>query len=438
MRTDAVCSAFWAVLLIAWGTAFLSADESAGPEYGPEVQARLDALRAKGEPVTLDDLTPEPIPPEENAATIYRQAFAAYVDRGEQVTQVIARGFQERSRGDAAIVRPWVNQNQPTLALLRPVLKMERCQFLDRYTGLEQKVPHLSQLRELSFLLGESVWLHLVDAEPDAALEECLLQLRLADHLGQGRFLIHALVEHALVALAQRSLQEVLASPEVGRLDLEPLLAAMARLRQADGLRHALLGDRVMMLDALNRPETMDLGPELVGLLKTRAFGRAWLEGEKLRLLEGFRRLLALAEQPWYESEKGRKELDAWIEHSEEEPPTGLFVVLLMPGITGALSAQPRREATLLEMALGVELEMHRRRTGSFPQALIHLRLSHLKELPVDPFTGEPFRYERKDGGYLLYSVGRNGKDDGGKYDRDQGFDDIVWTVDLGSGGEAQ
>ena len=423
MRTDVVCSAFCAVLLIAWGTAFVSADESASPDYGSEVQARLDALRAKGEPVTLADLTPEPIPPEENAATIYRQAFAAYVDRDERVSAALGRPFQERSVEDMLVLRAWVDENRRALSLVRQASKMERCQFVDRHIGLDQDIAYLSELRELSFLLGESIWLHLVDAEPEEALEECLLRLRLAEHLGQGRLLIHALVEHALVALAQRSLQEVLASPEVGRLNLEPVHRAVARLGQADRFRDVLRGERVMMLDASNR------SPELVGLLKTRPFGRAWIEEEKLRLLEGFRRLLALAEQPWYESEKERKELDAWIEHFQEEAPRGLFVSLLMPGITGALCVQPRREAYRLEMALGIELEMHRRRTGSFPQALIDLRLSHLKELPVDPFTGEPFRYERKDGGYLLYSVGRNGKDDGGKYDRDQGFDDIVWAV---------
>ena len=425
MRTDVLRSAFWGVLLIAWGTAFLSADESASPDYGPEVQARLDALRAKGEPVTLDDLTPEPIPPEENAATIYRQAFAAYVDREEQVTQVIARGFQERSRGDAAIVRPWVNQNQPTLALLRQVLKMERCQFLDRHIGLDQDIAYLSQLRELSFLLGESMWLHLVDAEPDAALEECLLRLRLAEHLGQGKFLIHALVEHALVALAQRSLQEVLASPAVGRLNLGPVHRAVARLGQADRFRDVLRGERVMMLDALNR------SPELVGLLKTRPFGRAWIEEEKLRLLEGFRRLLALAEQPWYESEKERKELDAWIEHFQEEAPRGLFVSLLMPGITGALSVQPRRQAYRLEMALGIELEMHRRAAGSYPETLDNLKLTYLQELPVDPFSGRAFIYKIEGPGYILYSLGPNGKDDGGQKRKGdfEGAYDIVWSV---------
>jgi len=75
----------------------LPGDEQEVPAYSPEVQAKLEELRARGEPVTLEDLTPDPIPPEENAATIYRRAFAAYVDRDEKVTQLISLPFQDRS-----------------------------------------------------------------------------------------------------------------------------------------------------------------------------------------------------------------------------------------------------------------------------------------------------------------------------------------------------
>ncbi len=38
-------------------------------------------------------------------------------------------------------------------------------------------------------------------------------------------------------------------------------------------------------------------------------------------------------------------------------------------------------------------------------------------ETTIDPFTGEPLKVKRTPRGWLVYSVGRNFKDDGGKLD---------------------
>jgi hypothetical protein len=60
------------------------------------------------------------------------------------------------------------------------------------------------------------------------------------------------------------------------------------------------------------------------------------------------------------------------------------------------------------------DLAIHRARDGEYPER---------PQIPIDEFSGEPFRYVRKpDGGFRLYSVGENAKDDGGD------ADDIVIT----------
>lgn len=49
-----------------------------------------------------------------------------------------------------------------------------------------------------------------------------------------------------------------------------------------------------------------------------------------------------------------------------------------------------------------------------YPERLDQLVPRFLERLPTDPFSGGPFCYERRGGGYLLSSVGPNGHDDGG------------------------
>jgi hypothetical protein len=49
-------------------------------------------------------------------------------------------------------------------------------------------------------------------------------------------------------------------------------------------------------------------------------------------------------------------------------------------------------------------------KTGGLPE-----HLPDLGELAVDPVDGKPFRYKRSGNGFVIYGVGYDGKDHGGK-----------------------
>ena len=61
-------------------------------------------------------------------------------------------------------------------------------------------------------------------------------------------------------------------------------------------------------------------------------------------------------------------------------------------------------------------LQAHKMEKGRYPTTLQELSPTYLKDLPIDPFafTGT-FRYRLDGAKYCLYSVGPDGKDDGGK-----------------------
>jgi hypothetical protein len=61
-----------------------------------------------------------------------------------------------------------------------------------------------------------------------------------------------------------------------------------------------------------------------------------------------------------------------------------------------------------------VAVERYRLATGQLPDDLSELVPSHLEEIPLDPFDGRPLRYKKRDGGYVVYSVGPDGTDDNG------------------------
>ncbi len=420
-------------------------EEPKAPQYGPEVQKRLDALRAKGEPVTLDDLTPEPIPPEQNAATIYLKAFAAYVElEDEDVKVLVQRASSEFPPEGLAKVRQWIQQNQQALVLTERASAMEKCRFIDRYVGMyDQRYDHLSLATRLALLLSASARAHLAENDPQSALKKCRAQLGLGRHLGRGRTLVEYLVAHVHLSKAADSLSELLSHPGIGHLELRPVVRDVRRLLEAEHLADAFRTERVFLLSLLSDPEhakEVFLDPELHfdnrdrnaehgHAMKSHGDTRVWIEQETLVFLEAFAEIISLAEAPYYQGAAARRQVQDWLE--EEVRPRALpMATLTLPKHIRYLQLGARRRVPLLHMTLAIELEMHQRATGSYPESLDGLKLTYLEKLPVDPFSGRPFVYRKKDGGYILYSVGPNGRDDGGVpgHPGDR-TDDIVWSV---------
>jgi hypothetical protein len=101
------------------------------------------------------------------------------------------------------------------------------------------------------------------------------------------------------------------------------------------------------------------------------------------------------------------------------------YSLMMLPSLTRAGEAQARHEAMLDLAQLGLAVEQFHAETGAFPQSLAEIADRLADGDPADPFTGKLYAYRTTDGGFLLYSVGRNLIDDGGVHDLREG--DIVW-----------
>ncbi len=69
-------------------------------------------------------------------------------------------------------------------------------------------------------------------------------------------------------------------------------------------------------------------------------------------------------------------------------------------------------------MRIMLALRAYRDARGEFPQSLGDLSPQWLDPVPVDPFSGDEFLYERRGDDYILYSVAYDGEDDGGRSGR--------------------
>jgi hypothetical protein len=75
------------------------------------------------------------------------------------------------------------------------------------------------------------------------------------------------------------------------------------------------------------------------------------------------------------------------------------------------LQGEARNRCFLTALALRAFLADH----GQYPESLKALVPTYLKEVPLDPFGFRPLRYRPYGATYELYSVGPDGKDDGGR-----------------------
>jgi hypothetical protein len=61
--------------------------------------------------------------------------------------------------------------------------------------------------------------------------------------------------------------------------------------------------------------------------------------------------------------------------------------------------------------------ERYRRLHGNWPQSLTQLTPDLVAVVPTDPFNGDPLLYRRLPNGVVIYSVGKDGEDNGGNVD---------------------
>ena len=69
-----------------------------------------------------------------------------------------------------------------------------------------------------------------------------------------------------------------------------------------------------------------------------------------------------------------------------------------------------------------IALRMWMDRTHQLPTDLDTIvKAAGLPKVPIDPYSGEPVRLSIIDGEPVIYSIGKDGRDDGGRIDSDHG-----------------
>jgi hypothetical protein len=115
--------------------------------------------------------------------------------------------------------------------------------------------------------------------------------------------------------------------------------------------------------------------------------------------------------------------------------PYKVQALMLFPAISSTVRKSAAIQVSIDLARVACALERYRLANGQYPEALDALTPQFIEQLPHDIINGQPLHYRRTDSGqFILYSVGWNGTDDGGRVvltktgsvDREKG--DWVWS----------
>jgi hypothetical protein len=233
------------------------------------------------------------------------------------------------------------------------------------------------------------------DTQPDAALASALAVLNAGRSIGDESIALPQLVRMSCGILAIQDVERVLAQ---GQLSPEKLLIAQQMLQEEAGeplLVRAARGDRADTFRKMNIAEMPFFKPgnlPEIFQLQNKCVEAAKTPPEELR-----------SRLPQLKAEASR--LDPFSAHY-----FSTFEKLAQVSI--------RHQAFLRCAYVGLAAERYRQVHGRWPDTLAALVPELLRELPADPYNGSPLKYRRLDDGVVIYSIGPDGQDNGGKLDR--------------------
>jgi hypothetical protein len=118
--------------------------------------------------------------------------------------------------------------------------------------------------------------------------------------------------------------------------------------------------------------------------------------------------------------------------------PYRILAAMLVPAVQRAALKSAQGQVDIHLARVGCALERYYMAEGNYPETLGALEPRFLAALPPDPVNGQPLRYQRLDGGrFVLYSLGTDLDDDGGRFapdrrkpDGEEPDGDWVWRYD--------
>jgi hypothetical protein len=397
-------------------------------------------------------LRPRGCPPNLDPALAERYGYLAPGQKWKKPTNDVE--IAASITDPAQEVIEYLQRFDPELQEIAQAVQRPESQFAVHYAeGYNALLPHLAPLKQFTMMFPLRSAARLAKQDTAGAFEDVMTCLRLGQTVRNEPLLVSQLVGMAEHGIAVKAVWQGLASQQWNAEQLTAFQSQLARFNFQTQAILSVRGERAAQnefldqfgkvgraaLDAIS-PEQPQEGPMLLLL----PWVPGWVRQNQARLNRYDDIQLRQAADPhWPASIVGA--LDASAPRATvglDRPGPYTVVARLLAADLTKIQIKAARAQTLNHLAIvACALERFHLEHGAYPKDLSELGPRQLPGSSVDPMSGLPLHYELVAGGsvaagFRLWSVGLNGRDDGGvmfeKNNDTQG--DWVWP-ELGAPG---
>jgi len=392
-----------------------------------KLRARIEAIRAAGYPVTLAELNEWYTIPEgaENAADTLIEAFLCYYEwnRTELESLPVAGREELPARTEPltqetkGLVAQYLADNQQALELLHKAAPIKHSRYpVDFGVDLGYPMYHLTDLRKGAILLELEAILHAENNKSQLAARSVTSIFGIARSLAEEPTSTSQLILIVCRGFAVSSLERIINRTEFTDEQLLDLGKAFADAEYISALPRAFIGERCRGIHVFKNPTI--LTPELFGgkmlpapiLELYKALGLA--DREAIVYLDLMNDYVDITGLPLHQRQNASDIVETKLNKALR---TCMLLRIIRSSYSWITRSYLRNIAQLRTARVGLAVQRYRLATGNLPDTLADLVPTYLDAVPEDPFDGRSLRYEKLETGFVVYSVGEDRRDDGGK-----------------------
>jgi hypothetical protein len=397
-----------------------------------QVDARVAAIRAAGDPVTLAEVgerIPTP-PPGKNAAELYNAAFKQMealeelLDAIDDHVPIIGLAVLPDRYGPVppAMLQAatlYLESARQVFVHLDKATDLEHCKHdLDLTRGIALELPHVGLARQAARLYALQAMVHTDHGRAERAADALVQAFRVGDALRHEPILVCVFTRHGCYHVALRQLERTLSRTVLS----DPALRLLGdRLRAAadpNALVSAMVAERCFGMDFYRRWVLAAEDDELLRAMGVqdhithlrRLFAGGGLKLDMVAYIDAMDAYVEALRKPYPQSLiEGARLADALAERLPRYP---FIAKLFLDGIGNVSAAQQKHMARCDSARVALACLRYRAKTGDLPETLQALVPDFLDAVPPDPYTGKALLYHKDAAGFVVYARGQNQKDD--------------------------
>ncbi len=402
---------------------------------------QIAALESQGYPVTLDQLNDWYRLPDgaDNAADYYLEAFkwhVAWNTAAKKPLPIVGSGrFPEPNQpldpNTLALAKAYLEDNAETLQWLEKASQLEHARYpVDYREGATVLMPWLADIRRCQMLYSLQMLVAIEQGETETFVGLACQGFALAGSLKQEPILMGQLVRIACEASTRSMIVRGFNRLEFADDQLKQLANHLEPTQDVTSLIRANAGEACLVLANLSEPIGLPPGESgwtSVVMTPYRLLGL--MDRDLCEYLE----LLQIRLNPQSSTVQAFFEAGQIAESRCQAIPRSHFMLRhLLPAMGRTTRLYGRYYAGFVTTRTAMAVLRYRLKHQQLPETLALLVPEFMSVVPADPLDGEPIRYVKRANGFIVYSVGEDGQDNGGRdrdsKDRNKPFD-LVCSV---------